>query len=183
MLAANRLGESGAATPRRRRAEIHLWEADVGAFLGCETKGAPEREFDAAAETVPEEGGDRWFAHRLDAADQRQSLIEEGVDAARLLQALGQLLEIHANGEVRSALGGDDERTDRVVGGDFLGRFAEHVDVLERHAVERIVVGGDDRDAVVALGQDQCIGHGGERRWRPRFASRRRLSRRSRTTR
>ena len=122
-----------------------------------------EREFDVAAEQAFEEGGDRWLTHRLDAADQRQSLIEEGVDAARLLQALRQLLEIHADGEVRRALGGDDERTDRVVGGDF-NRFAD-VDVLERHAAERIVVGGDDRDAVVALGQDQCIGQR-ESRWR-----------------
>ena len=66
LVASDTAGESGGAAPGGNCAEVQLGQPDLGAGFGSETEVACQREFEPAAKAVTEQGGDRWFAHRLD---------------------------------------------------------------------------------------------------------------------
>ena len=150
--------EARRATPRRHRAEVQFRQADLRPLARRQAEVAGERELEPAAEAVPVERGDRRLVHRLDRSEHPQALVEHGLEAAAVLGAGHQLLEVHADREVLVAGSGEHECPHGLVRGGVAHGLLECVHVLERHPIARRVVVRQRQDAAVLL-DDQCIAH------------------------
>ncbi len=120
---------------------------------------ARQRHLETAAEAVAEERRDPRFAHGLDRREDAQALIEEGVEAALLLDAVRQLLQVHADREVVIPGGGEDHGAHGVVLGERADEGLEGVHEGDREPVVRRVVDRHGDDGAAALDEHRLAAH------------------------
>ncbi len=128
--------------------------------VGREAEVAGERKLEPAAEAIAEQGGDRRLVHALDRSQDAPSLIENRLEPTALVGDTLELLEVHTDGEVLLAGGGEYEHAYRGVVGGIVDGLLEGVHVFEGHAVERWIVVDQCEDTTVAFEhQGLMVGH------------------------
>ena len=77
------------------------------------------------------------------------TLVEHGLEPAAALRLGGELLEVHPHREVVLTVGGEDQRPNRVVGGDIGEQLLDPVDGLQRHPVDGWILVDDCHDPTI----------------------------------
>ena len=113
-----------------------------------------QRKLQSASQAVPAHDRNPGLLHALDRRKHAQSLVENGLDAAHPAHALGQLLEVHADGEMLISGAPEDDRVDGLVGCQRGGLRLKLVHQLQAQPVSRRVVDGD-RDHRAVLLQEE----------------------------
>ena len=61
---------------------------------------AGQGQFEATAQAVAKQGGNRWLAQGFDSRQHAQALVKHGFPTASRWNFAHRLLEVHANGEI-----------------------------------------------------------------------------------
>ncbi len=150
-----------------QKAEIDLRLTELGG-VGGDPNRARHREFAAAAEREPVDGGDHRFAETLDPIEERLSFARVFAAADRRLRR--QLVDIRTGDEGAIARAREDQRAHRFVGaglGDHLTQL------VQRRPVQRVqhfrTVDRDNRDRAIPIDEHLFVRHN-RRLYRPAFA-------------